>query len=370
MTDRATILVVDDEPGMVRTATRILEGAHRVLRAGSGEEALTILARGDVDLALVDVRMPEPDGFALLRTIRQRWPQTDVILMTGSVAETDQKLVQAIEQGAFYFITKPFERAVLLALVQRCLHLRRMDQERQQREQQLRAELQLARSFQQSLLPKSPRRLGPFTIWSLLRPAVELSGDFVDHGACADGQPWAFLADVCGHGAAAAMVTGIIKAALAATIGAGKNPALAAAALRTAARSLPDDMFFTCFLGWVEGDVLRYVNAGHPPGLAWTGDGVQELAPTEPMAHPDLVDDGAAPAAAPFPPGARLLLYSDGLSEARNPQGEQFGSEPLAALLPKAPPAEMLDSALAALDRFADGRPQHDDHALLLLARD
>lgn len=369
MTGRPTVLVVDDEPGMVRTVTRILEGEHRVLRAASSAEAEAHLEAGDIDLALVDVRMPQPDGFALLERIRRRWPDTDVIMMTGSVADTDQKLVQAIEAGAFYFITKPFERPVLLALVERCLQLRRLDREQRDRVQALQRELRLARSFQQSLLPRSPLRAGDCTVWSTLRPAEDLSGDFVDHGVLSDGAPWVFLADVCGHGAAAAMVTGIVKAALSATLGGGAGPRDAARALRAAARPLPDDLYFTFFLGWLEGDALRHVNAGHPAGLLQADGQVRQLESTEPMAHPDLLAMGAEPATAPLPPGARLLLYSDGLSEARDPDGATFGAERLRPPLAEAAPDVVLERCLAAVDAFVRGRPADDDQALLLLAR-
>ncbi|MEO6595486.1 MAG: SpoIIE family protein phosphatase [Planctomycetota bacterium] len=369
MTGRATVLVVDDEPGMVRTVTRILEGSNRILSAASTDEAVARLGAGGVDLALVDVRMPQPDGFALLERIRREWPSTDVIMMTGSIAETDQKLVQAIEAGAFYFITKPFERAVLLALVQRCMQLRRLDQERQQRLRQLSRELELARTFQQSLLPPPMLRAGEHTVWSTVRPAVDLSGDFVDHGVLESGAPWVFVGDVCGHGAAAAMVTGIVKAALSGTLGAGQSPEAAALALRAAARPLPADMFFTHFLAWIEGDELHYVNAGHPAGLLRVAGLLRELERTEPLASPSLLESAARPAIVPFPSGSRLLLYSDGLSEARDPDGAFFGIERLRQVLAESAVENVLERVLAAVDSFARGRPADDDHALLLLAR-
>lgn len=369
MTTRPTVLVVDDEPGMVRTITRILEGSHRVLGAASSDEAVALLGDGAVDLALVDVRMPQPDGFALLARIRDEWPDTDVIMMTGSVAETDQKLVQAIEAGAFYFITKPFERAVLLALVQRCLQLRRLDRDRRERLSQLSRELELARSFQQSLLPPPLRQVADYTVRSTVRPAVELSGDFVDHGVLAAGGPWVFVADVCGHGAVAAMVTGIVKSALSGTLEALHSPDKAALALRAAARPLPADMFFTHFLAWIEGDELHYVNAGHPPGLLWAAGALHELARTEPLVSPSLLEHRAEPVAVPFPAGSRLLLYTDGLTEGRNPDGAFLGVEPLRRALVEVGVDTVLERVLAAVDAFARGRPPDDDHALLLLAR-
>jgi sigma-B regulation protein RsbU (phosphoserine phosphatase) len=366
---RPVVLVVDDDPGMLRTTQRVLEGDHRVLTAGNAAEALVVLAKEAVEVALLDVRMPHQDGFELLQQMRRQWPGVDVIMMTGSVAETDQKLVAAIEAGAFYFITKPFERAVLRCLVERCLQLRALDRQRQQRMAEMARELELARTFQHSLLPPERRLVGAYRIWSRLRPAVELSGDFVDHGSRGD-EPWVFVADVVGHGAGAAMVTGIVKAALGSTIGSGGEPMAAAAALRQAAVALPSGVFFTFFLAWVDGGTLHYVNAGHPPGL-WCGGGeARSLGITEPLASADFAEFGAAAAAVPFPAGCRLLLHTDGLDEARDPDGALFGIGPLQQLLASTAPEALLDAVLAAVDTFARGRPADDDHALLLLAHD
>ena len=72
------------------------------------------------ELAIVDIRMPDLDGFELMAQLKARFPGIDVILMTGSVDDLDDKLVRAIRSAAFYFIQKPFDREVLRTLVERC----------------------------------------------------------------------------------------------------------------------------------------------------------------------------------------------------------------------------------------------------------
>ena len=76
------------------------------------------------ELAIVDIRMPDMDGFELMARLKGRFPALDVILMTGSVDDLDEKLVRAIRSPAFYFIQKPFDRDVLRTLVERCVELR------------------------------------------------------------------------------------------------------------------------------------------------------------------------------------------------------------------------------------------------------
>jgi sigma-B regulation protein RsbU (phosphoserine phosphatase) len=155
----ARILVVDDEPGMLRAVERVLSDDHRVVATRLSREALAVADEFDPELAIVDIRMPDLDGFELMARLKARFPSLDVILMTGSVDDLDEKLVRAIRSQAFYFIQKPFDREVLRTLVDRCVELRRRREEHQQNLKRLEAELAEARAFQQSLLPARERSL-------------------------------------------------------------------------------------------------------------------------------------------------------------------------------------------------------------------
>src|SRR6185295_10490949 len=125
VSDGSRILVVDDDEGMRRALERILVPTYRVQAVSGAAQALARLRATEFDLALVDVRLTDGDGYALCQAIRQHRPETDVILITGSISEPDEKLYRSLEEGAFYFLFKPFERRVLLALVARCLELQR-----------------------------------------------------------------------------------------------------------------------------------------------------------------------------------------------------------------------------------------------------
>ena len=93
---RVRILVVDDEPGMLRAIGRVLGAAHHVTVSGSSREALARAAAAPPDLAILDIRMPELDGFELMARLKALHPDIDVILMTGSIDDQDEKLVRAI----------------------------------------------------------------------------------------------------------------------------------------------------------------------------------------------------------------------------------------------------------------------------------
>jgi CheY-like chemotaxis protein len=120
---RGRILAVDDDAAMLRTVERILSPAHDVRGAASGEEALRLFREQPSDVAIIDIRMPGMDGYALTRAIKELRPATEVILVTGSVSDLDEKLIRSVQERAGFFITKPFSRSVLTSLVDRCLEI-------------------------------------------------------------------------------------------------------------------------------------------------------------------------------------------------------------------------------------------------------
>jgi len=318
----------------------------------------------------VDVRMPGRDGFEFLRQARVSHPETDVILMTGSSTDNDSKLTRAITEGAFYFITKPFERSVLLALVDRCLSLRNLDRQRQSRLAELTRELALAHAFQRSLLPKQPLQASGLRIEAYLQPTDDLSGDFFDYGVC-EGVPWCFVCDVSGHGAAAAMVTGIVKAALTTALAQPGGPTQVKSYLRKAGASLATEMFLTHFFAWFEDDVMHFVNAGHADAICFGADLEAEpivLETTEPLVNPEFCDLDLPASSMEFPAGSRLLLLTDGIAEARNPDGVMFSRARAIAAARRAP-ERMGASVLESLTAYRAGRPQEDDYTLLCVAK-
>src|SRR5712691_1003093 len=198
---------------MLHTVRRILSDQYEVACARSPAEALEMLPAFKPDLAIVDIRMPDMDGFELMARLKILRPDLDLIVMTGSVTEADAKLIRAIREKAFYFIQKPFDREVLRTLVARCFELRRLTDANRRHVSRLEAELEEARAFQKSLLPAEEARVEGIAVCARYVPCSELGGDFFDYAAAGKGRATVLVADVSGHGAAAAMLTGIVKAA-------------------------------------------------------------------------------------------------------------------------------------------------------------
>jgi len=110
-----TVLIVDDDEGMRDTLTAILKREYRVLRASSGEAALPILNREDVDLMLLDVRLPGISGFEVLRIVKENYSLIEV-LMISAINEIETA-VQAMKHGAYHYISKDFDYDQLRSLV-------------------------------------------------------------------------------------------------------------------------------------------------------------------------------------------------------------------------------------------------------------
>src|SRR5262249_11240646 len=110
-----TVLIVDDDEGMRDTLTAILKRDYRVLRVASGEAALPILNREDVDLMLLDIKLPGISGLEVLRIVKENYSLVEVIMI--SALKEIEVAVQAMKNGAFHFINKEFDYDQLRSLV-------------------------------------------------------------------------------------------------------------------------------------------------------------------------------------------------------------------------------------------------------------
>lgn len=117
---RPKLLVVEDKESMLRVLERILSPTYTVATASDGASALALLRREAFDLVLSDVRMPGADGFEVLRAVRQLAPGTTQVVLMTAFAEVP-RAVQAIKEGAYDYLAKPFEPDDLLLIVSRAL---------------------------------------------------------------------------------------------------------------------------------------------------------------------------------------------------------------------------------------------------------
>ena len=106
MTDKNRILIVDDDETVRRSYLRSLESMScQVAAARDGEEALQAMEQTPFDVVLLDMRMPGQDGLSVLRTIKQKWPESEVVIITGYPTVGSAK--EAVRLGAFDYVAKP-----------------------------------------------------------------------------------------------------------------------------------------------------------------------------------------------------------------------------------------------------------------------
>jgi sigma-B regulation protein RsbU (phosphoserine phosphatase) len=366
------ILIVDDDPGVRRALERILAPAYPVESVAGATEAMALLDEEDFDLALVDVRLKDGDGYSLCQSIRARRPATDVILITGSISEPDEKLFRSLEEGAFYFLFKPFERRVLLALVERCLMLQHERESNERYAQALADDLEKARRFQFSLLPREPVAADGWRIEGRLLSCDALGGDFYLAQAVDGGLAFS-VSDVVGHGVSAAMYAGMLRSTLDAARRRGPDPERVARELLAGLDFFEAATTATLVYGLLLPDGrARLFNAGHPPLVWQKNDAAEHLGATGLLLHRYFRDRPLPPVEIAMSPGDRLLIYTDGASEARNPADQELGVEKLAEAF-----REMKDRSLGeALDGLMDlvrahcgGRPVADDVTVVGIER-
>jgi adenylate cyclase len=396
----ARILIVDD----LKANVRLLEGMLRIAgytavdSTTDPNEVCELHRRNPYGLILLDLQMPGMDGFQVMEGLKEieEGGYLPVLVIT---AQPDHKL-RALEAGAKDFVGKPFDLAELRARVHnilevRLLHLeaknysktlegaiRELEASREVirlktlEEQETRErELALAQETQESLLPRCLPEFENFRIHAYNSPTRYVGGDFYDFQALSSGEWVGVLADVSGKGMSAALLSSMVLGALSMEFRSGTQPqeVLNRVNQLLCERSLPSQ-FVTLFLFLLSPHGTgQFISAGHNPCYLFrSARGRIEKLFSE--AHFLGMFDSAS-----FPPrafrldkGDILVVYSDGLTDAQNPQEELFGEERLLQLIRQEAPSgsDALKRAfLEAIEGFTQGTPQTDDITFVVVEK-
>jgi sigma-B regulation protein RsbU (phosphoserine phosphatase) len=362
------ILVVDDEAGMLRSVERVLGQDYDVASSRSSRGAVGLARTFKPDLAILDIQMPEMDGFQLMEELQAFDPELDVIFMTGSIHEIDAKLIKAIRKDAFYFLQKPFDRGVLLSLVERCLELKRLERSNRMHLLHLEKELGDARAFQQSLLPPESGKVGGISVFARYIPCSELAGDLYDYAALSPEGAVILVADVSGHGASAAMLTGSVKSAFHFASSDLYEPACVVERVADGIRAFGHQHFITLICARVRNGLLDFVNAGHPPGiLSNGGTAATLLESTGPIISPALNFSWEQRTIRVTRGSDRLVLFTDAIIEVEAESGE-YGVDRLVEAVRKGPMdgKALSEQILESVRQFTVGQPINDDLTLVI----
>jgi sigma-B regulation protein RsbU (phosphoserine phosphatase) len=360
------ILIVDDVKANVDVLVQALRGEYKLSIALDGENALRNAEKNPPDLVLLDIMMPGIDGYEVCRRLRANEQTRDIPIMFLSSLEDVQDKTRGFEMGANDYLTKPFEILEVKARVRSLVKAKAYaDAVREAMER----DLSIAREIQMGILPSdlSTRTNGTrLDIHAIIEPAKHVGGDLFEVLRVV------VIGDVSGKGIPAALFMAVAVTLVRTMARQYDRPEEILLRLNDElAAQNPQGMFVTmaCLVLDARSGRVVGANAGHNPLVL--------LGPGKP---PRFVFEASGTVAGIFPgneitsepldlaSGDRLVLYTDGVTEAFNSEGKMFGNDRLLESLADAPgknAAQIVTGLLGAVRSFAAQTPQSDDITIL-----
>ncbi|MFZ3216074.1 MAG: SpoIIE family protein phosphatase [Candidatus Acidiferrales bacterium] len=385
------VLIADDQPDVLEALRLLLKGHGYVTETVTSPAALfAAINRKGFDLILMDLNYARDttsgrEGLDLLARLKATENAPPIVVMTGWA--TVGLAVEAMQQGVGDFVEKPWVNSRLLEIIQKQLQLGR--ERREARQQALASskeqmeiashlhaqerEIVEALSIQQGFLPKDIPQLRGYRIAGAWQPARVVGGDYYDVLPFGQDTLGICIADVAGKGMPAALLMSNLQAAFRGFASPSLAPETLCARLNSLiCRNIASDRFITLFYAQLDGAArqLRYTNAGHNAPIVTHRDGT----------HSRLLEGGGILGVFPIQEystgicdlaaGDRVLLFTDGVTEARSPEGEEFGEARLRELLDRNRGASAEDLQKIVLDAAGEFCRGHwdDDATLIVIA--
>ncbi len=369
---RQRIVVIDDNENDLQVTKRLLDRrGYDAIPAQSGEEGLRLAHQILPDAIIVDYRMPGMDGFEVTRRIKAdpELQTIPVLMLTGS--DSAQHVVEGLGAGAEDFVTKGSDIEIVVARLRALLRMKTYQDQLRRMNDQMRRDLQIARRVQEALVPERAFTSPRIEIRSAYIPSEVLSGDFYDYFTVDDFM-YLFVADVSGHGLPAAILVSLLKSYIH-TEAANDRPLSEFMARLNDflfSVSLPTQ-FATAALFRVDARrELVYSNAAHPPFLLHQRQSGKTIVLEQPSnllgAMPNMQFEEHSISVAP---GDTLFVYTDGLTDRVNGDGEFYSIDRVAEVLDRSRDADLAtvyDSIYADVGNFAATEEFKDDIAFVV----
>ncbi|HEY1170809.1 MAG TPA: SpoIIE family protein phosphatase [Verrucomicrobiae bacterium] len=338
--DGARLLVVDDDcMNSALLSERLHTEGYVVEVANDGRSALEKLASGTYDLVLLDIVMPDMDGYDVLKKLKADSKLHDIPVIMISGLDDLNSVARCIEIGADDYLPKPYKPVLLQARINACLEKKQLREQEQamyralvESQKHLAAELNEAADYVISLLP--PPLTGEVTTEWCFIPSTQLGGDSFGYHWLDEDNLAIYLLDVCGHGVGAALLSisamNVLRAQSLANTD-FRDPAQVLMRLNeTFQMDRQNNMYFTIWYGVFDKKKreISYARGGHPPAVLVTGQTAETSERIE-LKSPGLVV-GTMPGVIyrskrqPVGKSAEIYLFSDGVYELTNPTGEMW----------------------------------------------
>jgi sigma-B regulation protein RsbU (phosphoserine phosphatase) len=370
-------LIADDEPDILAALRLLLKSeGYQAETVSSPAAVLEALTRSQFDVVLMDLNYARDttsgrEGLDLISRIHALDPMLPIIAMTawGSV----DLAVEAMRRGVQDFVQKPWENVRLLQTLRK--QMKHADARRnvgrriakgRRSDLQLKRELSEARELQENLLSTSLPTLAGYQIGAMWQPATTVGGDYVAAFHINERHVALCVADVVGKGLPAALLMSNFQAALKSSALEDFSPGVVCTRLNRLLHSnIPLNKFVTGFYGVIdlEHRTLLFTNAGHNPPLLVRRNGECVRLEVGGSVLGGFEESLFEEAAVELISGDRIVMFTDGLTEAVNDKGEQFGEERLLALISEHQSlgaTDLKEIILAAVNEFCSSIFQDD----------
>ncbi len=374
-------------------------------RSASSGSVSAVDLSSEIDLILLDIVMPGMSGIEACRIIKQADYLRDTPIIMITADSNSSSLQASFDAGAMDYITKPINRVEMVARVRSALNLKWEMDHRKERERELMRlkdelsshntrlkrvlqtldrDLEAAAQIQRSLLPSKGQKLPGMTAAWRFEPCGQVGGDLLSIYRLDATRVGFYILDVSGHGVQAALLSVSLSRMLTNWTTGGNILLSSTGKIRTPSEVVgllnirfqidcDSYQYFTILYGILDtkNRVVHFVRAGHPPIAYCAPDGTVEYWEEGDGPVGWRMDVQFTTFKKKIPPGSRLFMYSDGLTEARAGTGmEEYGSERLVSLV-RDNRFEKLDGCVETILQdvytWCDGPAPHDDVALLAI---
>ena len=368
-------LIADDQPDVLAALRLLLKGeGYQTEGANSPRAILDAIKKRDFDVLLMDLNYARDttsgkEGLDLISRIQAEDNSLPIVVMTAW--GTVDLAVEAMRRGVRDFVQKPWENSRLLTVLRMQIEQGRTRRRLQQKASQLQSELQEAREIQQRLMPARTIRFEGFEVSCAWRAARTIGGDYIAAFPLSERHAALCVADVAGKGLPAALMMSNLQAALKSVASEDLMPHdLCTQLNHLMCDNTPINKFISFCYGLLDirRRVLHFTNAGHNPPLLVRSNGQVSRLAMGGRVLGALTDSSYEQQEIELSSGDRLLFFTDGVTEARDASGEEFGEERLHGLLAREhlrSGAKLKSTIMSKVSEFCGD--QFDDDAALMV---
>jgi sigma-B regulation protein RsbU (phosphoserine phosphatase) len=376
----AEILVLDDEEDtqdlfQQKFRHQIIDGSYKFFFAKCTEEALNLLNQQTFDIFISDINVAGTDCIGFISSLRKEYPLMRSIVIS---AYGDINTLRAVMRGGAHdFVIKPIDFKDFSDTLEKTANVVERLKQVEAANKKLSAisdELDVSAKLQKSILPGNTLKKGSIEIWADSISAAEVGGDFYDFFWLSETKLGIVMADVSGKNVSAAMFALIAKTLIKSFSKIYSSPAECFDNVnKTLCGDNVTSMFVTAIYGIVdtEKNEMVYTNAGHLPIAVIRPNKEPEFLKCDPgMALGIFEDTEFVNNTYHFSPGEMILLYTDGVPEAANKNGEEYDNNRFSEVLKNsssASPNLLTKALIESIRDFTKGAPQSDDITTLCL---